>query len=346
MNILVTGGAGFIGSNHVRLLLENSDDRVINLDLLTYAGNLENLAGLEANPRYRFIRGDILDRTLVSRIMAEENISHVVHFAAESHVDRSLEGPEVFVRTNILGTEILLEEARRANVERFIMVSTDEVYGSLGDEGMFTEETPLAPNSPYAASKASADLLCRSFYKTFNFPVITTRCSNNYGAYQFPEKLIPLMIANALDDRALPVYGDGLNVRDWLFVEDHCRAIDLVMRRGKPGDVYNIGGCNEMKNLELVQLLVDKLGKSRDLITFVKDRPGHDQRYAIDAGKIMGELGWKPSVDFSAGLTRTVQWYLDNRDWWEKICSGQYKDYYEKMYGSAGRHGSGMDGKS
>jgi len=343
MNILVTGGAGFIGSNHVRLLLDQSDDRVINLDLLTYAGNLENLAGLEDNPRYRFIKGDILDRQLVRRIMNEENIHAVVHFAAESHVDRSVEGPEVFVRTNIMGTEILLEEARRAEVERFVMVSTDEVYGSLGAEGMFTEETPLAPNSPYAASKASSDLMCRSFFKTFGFPVIITRCSNNYGPYQFPEKLIPLMIANALEDKNLPVYGDGQNVRDWLFVEDHCRAIDLVMRQGKVGEIYNIGGCNEMKNLELVELLVEKLGKSRDLITFVKDRPGHDLRYAIDAGKMMRELGWAPTVDFSTGLAQTVNWYLENRTWWEKIRTGQYQEYYNKMYGSEGRHDASMD---
>ncbi len=344
MNILVTGGAGFIGSNHVRLLLNESDDRVVNLDLLTYAGNLENLAGLEDNPRYRFVRGDIGDRDLVRKILQEESIDFVVHFAAESHVDRSLEGPEVFVRTNILGTEILLEESRRAEVERFVMVSTDEVYGSLGDEGMFIETTPLAPNSPYAASKASADLMCRSFFKTFGFPVITTRCSNNYGPYQFPEKLIPLMIANTLEEKQLPVYGDGMNVRDWLFVGDHCRAIDLVMRKGRPGDIYNIGGCNEMKNLELVQLLVDKLGKSRDLITFVKDRPGHDLRYAIDAGKIMTELGWSPTVDFSSGLDQTVDWYLENRPWWEKIRTGEYQAYYEKMYGQGGRLGASGDG--
>ncbi len=339
MNILVTGGAGFIGSNHVRLLLAESDDRVVNLDLLTYAGNLENLAGLEDNPLYRFVRGDIGDRGLVREILKAESIQAVIHFAAESHVDRSLEGPEIFVRTNVLGTEILLEECRRAEIDRFVMVSTDEVYGSLGNEGMFTESTSLAPNSPYAASKAAADLLCRSFYKTFGFPVITTRCSNNYGPYQFPEKLIPLMIANTLADKQLPVYGDGMNVRDWLFVDDHCRAIDLVMRQGEPGEIYNIGGCNEMKNLDLVQLLVDKLGKSRDLITFVKDRPGHDLRYAIDAGKIMTELGWAPRVDFSKGLDETVAWYLENRPWWEKIISGQYQDYYEKMYGRQGRLG-------
>jgi dTDP-glucose 4,6-dehydratase len=344
MNVLVTGGAGFIGSNFVRLLLEDSSDRVINLDLLTYAGNLANLAGFENDPRYRFVRGDIRDRGLVRKILAEEQIDAVVHFAAESHVDRSVEGPEIFILTNILGTEILLEESRAAGVDRFVMVSTDEVYGSLGDEGQFVEDTPLAPNSPYAASKASADLLCRSFFKTFDFPVMITRCSNNYGPFQFPEKLIPLMIANALEDSPLPVYGDGRNVRDWLYVGDHCRAVDLVLRRGVPGDVYNIGGCNEMRNLELVEMLVDKLGKSRDLITFVKDRPGHDLRYAIDASKIMGDLGWKPQVDFQAGLAMTVDWYLENRGWWEEIRSGEYTSYYEKMYGAGGRHQSG--GKS
>ena len=341
MNILVTGGAGFIGSNYVRLLLEESADRVVNLDLLTYAGNLANLAGCDENPRYRFVRGDIRDRDLVRGLLAREQIDAVVHFAAESHVDRSVEGPELFVLTNVLGTEILLEECRAAGVERFVMVSTDEVYGSLGEEGQFVESTPLAPNSPYAASKACADLLCRSFFKTFDFPVMITRCSNNYGPFQFPEKLIPLMIANALEDKALPVYGDGLNVRDWLYVEDHCRAVDLVLRRGTPGEVYNIGGCNEMRNLDLVRMLVDKLGKSRDLITFVKDRPGHDLRYAIDAAKIMGELGWSPRVDFQTGLGVTVDWYLENRPWWEEIRSGQYRSYYEKMYGAGGRHVSG-----
>ena len=338
MNILVTGGAGFIGSNFVRLLLEESGDRVVNLDLLTYAGNLANLAGYKDHPRYRFVKGDIRDRGLVRGILSDEKIDGVVHFAAESHVDRSVEGPEIFVLTNVLGTEVLLEESRAAGVGRFVMVSTDEVYGSLGSEGQFVESTPLAPNSPYAASKAAADLLCRSFFKTFGFPVMITRCSNNYGPYQFPEKLIPLMIANALEDKPLPVYGDGQNVRDWLYVGDHCRALDLVLRQGIPGDVYNIGGCNEMKNLDLVQLLVDKLGRSRDLITFVEDRPGHDLRYAIDAGKIIRELGWSPQVDFEAGMALTVDWYLDHRSWWEEIRSGEYTSYYEQMYGSDGRH--------
>lgn len=341
MNILVTGGAGFIGSNYVRMLLEESGDRVVNLDLLTYAGNLANLAGYENDPRHRFVRGDICDRELVRGILADDKIEAVVHFAAESHVDRSVEGPEIFIKTNVLGTEILLEESRAAGVERFVMVSTDEVYGSLGDEGHFTESTSLAPNSPYAASKASADLLCRAFFKTYGFPVMVTRCSNNYGPYQFPEKLIPLMIANALEEKPLPVYGDGLNVRDWLYVGDHCRAVDAVLRRGVPGDIYNIGGCNEMRNLDLVRMLVDKLGKSQDLITFVKDRPGHDRRYAIDAAKIMDELAWKPGVDFQAGLSRTVDWYLENRVWWEEIRSGDYTSYYEKMYGDGGRHTSG-----
>ena len=343
MRILVTGGAGFIGSNYVRLLLDETDDQVVNLDLLTYAGNLANLAGYESHPRYTFVRGDIRDRRQVAGLLAEHDIEAVVHFAAESHVDRSVEGPEVFVSTNIMGTEILLEESRRKGVARFVMVSTDEVYGSLGPRGKFTEESPLAPNSPYAASKAAADLLCRSFHRTFGFPVITTRCSNNYGPYQFPEKLIPLMIANALEDKPLPVYGDGRNVRDWLFVGDHCRAVDLVLRRGTPGEVYNIGGGNELENIELVRMLVDRLGKSRDLITFVKDRPGHDLRYAIDAGRVTAELGWEPTVTFAQGLAATVDWYLAHRSWWETIRSGEYRDYYDQMYGAGGRHGAGPD---
>jgi len=343
MRILVTGGAGFIGSNYIRLLLDQGGDRIVNLDILTYAGNLENLAGCEDNPDYRFVRGDIRDREVVRSLLADEAIEAVVHFAAESHVDRSVEGPEVFVSTNVMGTEILLEEARAAGVSRFVMVSTDEVYGSLGDEGQFTETTPLSPNSPYAASKASADLLCRAFFKTFDFPVLTTRCSNNYGPYQFPEKLIPLMIANTLEEKSLPVYGDGQNVRDWLYVGDHCTAVDAVLRRGTPGGIYNIGGCNEMKNLDLVEMLVDKLGKSRDLIRFVKDRPGHDRRYAIDADKIMTELGWKPSVDFDRGLAATIDWYLANRPWWEKIRSGEYTRYYDQFYGKGGLYGGGIN---
>ncbi|MBU2499754.1 dTDP-glucose 4,6-dehydratase [bacterium] len=343
MNILVTGGAGFIGSNFIRLLLEGSDDVVVNFDLLTYAGNLGNLAGCEDDPRYRFIRGDVRDRSQVRAALTGHRIEAVVHFAAESHVDRSVEGPEVFVTTNVLGTEILLEESRAAGVGRFVMVSTDEVYGSLGPEGAFTESTPLAPNSPYSASKAAADLLCRAFFKTFDFPVLITRCSNNYGPYQFPEKLIPLMIANALEDKPLPVYGDGQNVRDWLHVRDHCRAVDLVLRRGTPGGIYNIGGCNELKNLDLVRLLVDRLGKSRDLITFVSDRPGHDRRYAIDAGKIMAELGWAPTVTFAEGLSGTIEWYLANGAWLEQVRSGLYTAYYERLYGAGGRYGREED---
>ncbi|MCP4574195.1 MAG: dTDP-glucose 4,6-dehydratase [bacterium] len=342
MRILVTGGAGFIGSNYVHQLLADGDDeRVVNLDLLTYAGNLANLEAVADDGRYRFVRGDIRDRELVRGLLTDERIDAVVHFAAESHVDRSVEGPEVFVSTNVLGTEILLEEARGAGVGRFVMVSTDEVYGSLGETGLFTEQTPLAPNSPYAASKAAADLLCRAFHHTFDFPVLVTRCSNNYGPYQFPEKLIPLMIANALEDKPLPVYGDGLNVRDWLYVGDHCRAVDRVLRAGRPGGIYNVGGCNEMKNLELVEIIVDRLGKSRDLITFVEDRPGHDRRYAIDAELIMSELDWAPTVDFASGIDHTVQWYLDNRAWWETIRSGAYRDYYDQMYGDGGRHDAG-----
>lgn len=345
MNVLVTGGAGFIGSNFVRLLLQEGDDRVVNLDLLTYAGNLENLAGCETSPRYEFVRGDIRDRALVRSVLESRRIEAVVHLAAESHVDRSVEGPEVFITTNVLGTEILLEEARRAQVGRFVMVGTDEVYGSLGPEGAFTETTPLAPNSPYAASKAAADLLCRAFWKTFAFPVVVTRCSNNYGPYQFPEKLIPLMIANALQDKPLPVYGDGLNVRDWLHVRDHCLALAAVLRSGVPGEVYNVGGGTQMNNLDLVRLLVDRLGKSRDLIRFVPDRPGHDRRYAIDSSKIRNALQWSPSVSFDAGLAMTVDWYLANRTWLDTVLSGRYLEYYDRMYGERGRHGPGPGGR-
>jgi dTDP-glucose 4,6-dehydratase len=339
MNILVTGGAGFIGANHVRWLLANTDDRVINLDVLTYAGNLENLAGLEEHPRYRFVRGDIDDRELVRALLAGERIEAVVNFAAESHVDRSLDAPRLFLETNVLGTQTLLAAAREAGVGRFLQVSTDEVYGSLGTEGKFTEATPLAPNSPYAASKAAADLICRAYHHTFGFPVVITRCSNNYGPYQFPEKLIPLMIANALEGRPLPVYGDGLNVRDWLFVADHCAALDLVLRRGRPGEVYNVGGDNELPNLELVRTLLRLLDRPESLIAFVADRPGHDRRYAIDASKIRHELGWAPAHHFADGLAATVSWYQDNRAWWEKIRSGAYRDYYATLYGPDGRYG-------
>jgi len=339
LNILVTGGAGFIGSNHVRYLLEHTDDRVVNLDVLTYAGNLENLAGLEDHPRYRFVKGDIRDAELVSKLLDEESIDAVVHFAAESHVDRSLDAPGAFLDTNTRGTQVLLQCALQHRLDRFVMVSTDEVYGSLApDAPGFTEATPLAPNSPYAASKAAADLICRAYHHTFGLDVCITRCSNNYGPYQFPEKLIPLMIANALEDKTLPVYGDGLNVRDWLHVADHCRAIDLVMRRGRAGEVYNVGGGNEWANLDLVKILLEKLDKPDSLIAFVKDRPGHDRRYAIVADKLTNTLGWQPQLAFPEGLSLTVQWYLDNRNWWQKIRSGEYRGYYDSMYGSGGRY--------
>jgi len=341
MNLLVTGGAGFIGANYVRMLLDRGDDRVVNMDLLTYAGNLENLSGLEDHPRYRFVRGDIRDRDLIDGLIAEEQINAVVNFAAESHVDRSIDGPREFLDTNIMGAQTLLEAARLAKIDRFLQVSTDEVYGSLGAEGLFTETSPLQPNSPYSASKAAADMVARSYFHTYGFPVLITRCSNNYGPYQFPEKLIPLMIANALEDKPLPVYGDGLNVRDWLYVEDHCEAIDVVLRKGRPGDVYNIGGNNEMQNIRIVQILLEILGKDESLIQFVTDRPGHDRRYAIDASYIRDELGWEPKHVFEDGIRATVEWYLARRDWWEKVRSGAYRDYYETMYGGSGRHSAG-----
>ncbi len=341
MNLLVTGGAGFIGANLVRRLVGGGRDRVVNLDLLTYAGNLENLAGLEDDPRYRFVRGDVGDRELVASLLAEERIEAVLHLAAESHVDRSLDAPRLFLETNLMGTQVLLEEARRAGVGRFVQVSTDEVYGSLGAEGAFAESSSLAPNSPYAASKAAADLVCRAYWRTFGFPVLITRCSNNYGPYQFPEKLIPLMIANALEDRPLPIYGDGGNVRDWLYVEDHCAALELVLRRGRPGEVYNVGGRSERTNLDLVRRLLRLLGKGEELITFVPDRPGHDRRYAIDPAKIERELGWRPAHDLEAGLEATVRWYLEHRSWWERIRSGRYRDYYERLYGEGGRYSAG-----
>ena len=340
MKLLVTGGAGFIGANYVRMLLERGGDRVVNLDLLTYAVNLENLAGCEGRPDYRFVRGDVRDRALLDRLLAEERIEAVVHFAAESHVDRSIDDPREFLDTNILGTQTLLESARRAGVARFLQVSTDEVYGSLGPTGLFTEDSPLAPNSPYAASKAAADLVCRAYHRTYGFPVLVTRCSNNYGPYQFPEKLIPLMIANALEGRPLPVYGDGRNVRDWLYVRDHCEAVDAVLRRGRPGEVYNVGGNNEMQNIQIVRLLLELLGLDESRITFVKDRPGHDRRYAIDATRIRDELGWAPRHRFREGIRATVDWYLANRAWWEKVRSGAYREYYDRLYGAGGRHTS------
>jgi len=346
-SILVTGGAGFIGSNFINTFMAgNPGCRVVNLDILTYAGNLKNLTAVEANPRYRFVKGDIGDGPLVARLLAEERIEAVIHFAAESHVDRSITGPDIFVRTNVLGTQTLLEESRKhwasggVRAFRFLQVSTDEVYGSLGATGLFTEDTPLAPNSPYSASKAGADLLVRAYHETFGFPTLNTRCSNNYGPYHFPEKLIPLMIHNIINRRPLPVYGDGLNVRDWLHVKDHSLAIETVLKRGQAGRVYNIGGHNEWKNIDIVNLVCDLLdgklgrpaGENRKLITFVKDRLGHDRRYAIDAGRIERELGWTPVYTFETGIAETIDWYLAHPDWVAGVTSGAYRDYYQTMY--------------
>jgi len=321
--LLVTGGCGFIGSNFVRHMLgQHKDLQIINFDALTYAGNLDNLDDVKDH-RYEFVRGDITSAADVAAVM--KKVQFVVHFAAESHVDRSITGPEVFARTNVLGTQILLDHARANSIERFVHVSTDEVYGSLGKEGYFTEETPLAANSPYSASKAGSDLLVRAYHHTFGFPGIITRCSNNYGPYQFPEKLIPLMISNALEDKPLPVYGDGMNVRDWLYVEDHCRAINVVLSKGKAGEVYNIGGHNEWHNIDIVKLILKELGKPESLISFVTDRLGHDRRYAIDAAKIKRELGWEPSVRFEDGIKATIDWYLKNKVWISRIKSGAYR---------------------
>ena len=331
--ILVTGGAGFIGSNFVHYMLEKHPDyEIVNLDALTYCGNLENLEGVEDNPNYTFVKGDIRDHELVDEIVRD--VDYIVHFAAESHVDRSIEDPEIFIKSNILGTQVLLDAAKKYEIKKYLQVSTDEVYGTLGAEGYFTEETPLQPNSPYSASKAGADLMVRAYFETFGLPVNITRCSNNYGPYQFPEKLIPLMISNALEDKELPVYGDGKNIRDWLHVYDHCSAIDLVLHNGRVGEVYNIGGHNEKQNIEIVKLILKELGKSEDLIKFVTDRPGHDRRYAIDSTKISEELGWKPKYTFETGIVETIQWYLDNQEWTNKIRSGEYQEYYEKMYGN------------
>lgn len=332
MKILVSGGAGFIGSNFVRYMLgAHPDYEVLNLDLLTYAGNLENLADIQEKKNYRFVRGDIADCELLEQLFTQ-GIDAVLNFAAESHVDRSIEDPSHFLRTNVLGTQVLLDAARRHGTSRFVQVSTDEVYGSLGKEGRFTETSPLAPNSPYAASKAAADLLARAYGKTFGLEILITRCSNNYGPYQFPEKLIPLFITNALEGRPLPVYGDGLYVRDWIYVLDHCRALDRVLHEGKPGEVYNIGAEEEWTNLDITGLILKKLDKDPSLVRHVKDRPGHDRRYAIDSLKMLKELGWKPQTSFREGMSRTVQWYLDNRPWWQEIKSGEYQHYYERMY--------------
>jgi len=317
--IMVTGGCGFIGSNFVRYMLGTYPDvSVVNLDLLTYAGSLENLRDVEADPRYTFIKGDICDQAVVARAM--EGADAVVHFAAESHVDRSIEGPAEFVRTNVVGTQVLLDQARKVSPMVFVQISTDEVYGSLGPVGLFTETTPLSPNSPYSASKAGADMLVMAYHHTFGLPALITRCSNNYGPYQFPEKLIPLFINNALMDIPVPLYGDGLNVRDWLHVTDHCRAIDTVMRGGRLGEVYNVGGNNEKKNIEITKIILAALGKPEGLIKPVKDRLGHDRRYAIDSGKLKAELGWEPSYGFDQGIKETIEWYRENQEWCRKVA--------------------------
>ncbi len=345
-NILVTGGAGFIGSNFIHYMLENFDFRIVNLDVLTYAGNLENLADIEENEKYHFVRGDICDKSLLNNIFCKYDIDTVVNFAAESHVDRSILEPEIFMNTNAIGTQVLLDTAKRhwnlnpddkhsrdyrENV-RFLQVSTDEVYGALGKTGMFTETTPLSPNSPYSVSKASADMLAQAYYQTFGLPVVVTRCSNNYGPYQFPEKLIPLMINNCINDKPLPVYGDGMQIRDWLHVKDHCSAIAAVLQKGTDGEVYNIGGNNEKANIEIVKLIIVALNKSENLIVYVKDRPGHDRRYALDNTKITTQLGWTPSYTFEQGISETIKWYLDNADWMNNVISGDYLKYYDKMY--------------
>ncbi len=333
---LITGGCGFIGANLVRYVLTTFNDwKVVNLDLLTYAGNIENTQALEeAYPgRYTFVRGDIADAGSIDALFDKERFDIVLNLAAESHVDRSIEAPSVFLRTNVLGTQILLDAALRHKVERFVQVSTDEVYGSLGRQGMFTEDMLLAPNSPYSASKAAADLMVRAYVKTYGMDAVITRCSNNYGPYQFPEKLIPLMVVNAYEDKELPVYGDGKNVRDWIYVEDHCRGIIMVALKGAGGEVYNMGGDAQRENIEIVRMILDYMHKPHSLIRFVKDRPGHDFRYAMDYTKIETELGWGPNVRFEEGIKATIEWYLENKGWWERVRTGEYMNYYERMYG-------------
>ena len=336
MKLLVTGGAGFIGSNFIFYMLKkHPEHQLLCLDKLTYAGNLETLASVMEHPCFRFVRGDIADRGTVYTLFEAEKPEVVVNFAAESHVDRSIETPGVFLETNVMGTQVLLDACRKYGIQRFHQVSTDEVYGDLPldrPDLLFTEQTPLHASSPYSASKAAADLLCNAYYRTYDLPVTISRCSNNYGPYQFPEKLIPLMIANALADKPLPVYGEGLNVRDWLYVEDHCIAIDLILEIGKPGQVYNIGGHNEKRNIDIVKIIVAALAKPESLITYVTDRKGHDMRYAIDSTFIHRELGWLPETRFEDGIQKTIRWYLDNRGWWENIINGEYQSYYERMY--------------
>ena len=337
MKILVTGGAGFIGGNFVYHMLANHPDyKIVCLDKLTYAGNLSTLEGALKNPNFTFVKGDIADKDFVDELFEKEKFDIVVNFAAESHVDRSIENPQLFLVTNILGTQVLLDASKKYGVKRYHQVSTDEVYGDLPldrPDLMFTEQTPLHTSSPYSASKASADLLVQAYYRTYGTPVTISRCSNNYGPYHFPEKLIPLMITRALADESLPVYGDGKNVRDWLYVEDHCRAIDLIIHNGKVGEVYNVGGHNEMANIDIVKLILKELGKPESIITYVADRKGHDRRYAIDPAKIHRELGWLPETKFADGIKKTVRWYLENRKWWEDIINGEYKNYYARMYG-------------
>ena len=334
--ILVTGGAGFIGGNFVHYMVNKYPEyMIVNLDALTYAGNLETLKPIEDKPNYKFVKGDIADREFIFDLFEKEKFDIVVNFAAESHVDRSVEDPGIFVKTNVIGTQVLLDASKEFGVERYHQVSTDEVYGDLPldrKDLFFTESTPLNPSSPYSASKASADFLVHAYQRTVGLPATISRCSNNYGPYHFPEKLIPLMISRALNDESLPVYGNGENVRDWLHVEDHCCAIDLIMHKGKVGEVYNVGGHNERTNLEVVKTILKALDKPESLITYVKDRPGHDLRYAIDPDKLENELGWKPKYNFDTGIAMTIQWYLDNEDWWKNIISGEYADYYEKMY--------------
>lgn len=331
--ILVTGGAGFIGSNFINHILKSrSDYFILNLDKLTYAGNLENLRESEGNPNYTFVKGDIVNFELVQFLFEKYEIEYVINFAAESHVDRSILGSAIFYQTNVIGTNVLLEVSRQYEVKKFLQVSTDEVYGSLGATGLFTEKTPLSPNSPYSSSKAAADMMVQAFHHTYGFPAVITRCSNNYGQLQFPEKLIPLMIINALNDKKLPVYGDGMNVRDWIYVIDHNSAIDAVFEKGTLGEVYNIGSSNEMPNIEIVKLILQKLGKPGSLIEYVKDRPGHDRRYAIDSTKISSELGWKPAHNFQDAIGFTIDWYLANESWWKRIISGEYQNYYNQQY--------------
>ena len=348
---MVTGGAGFIGSNFIKLMLDKYQEyKIVNVDALTYAGNLENLKDVEDKTNYTFVRADIRDRLKVDEIFAKYDFDYVVNFAAESHVDRSIEEPEVFLTTNVIGTQVLLNTARKfwklnpndkyckeyKSGAKFIQISTDEVYGALGEIGMFIETMPLMPNSPYSASKASADMVVRAYHETFGMPMNITRCSNNYGSYQFPEKLIPLVISNCLKEKDLPVYGDGMQVRDWLHVSDHCSAIDMVLHKGVNGEIYNIGGNNEKTNIDIVKLIIKTLGKSDNLIKYVKDRPGHDRRYAIDNTKITTQLGWSPAYTFEQGMKETIEWYMNNTGWIEKIISGDYVKYYEQMYSNIG----------